>query len=247
MRFKNNIALITGANQGIGQGVAEKLASEGAHVICLDVKDCKETLHRITSTGGSAETAVMDVTQLSEWKQQVSRILNTHGHIDILANIAGVVAQTADTAVELEEAEWDRVIGIDLKGVWFGMKTVIPSMIEKRYGRILNIASLAALRGLPNLFSYSAAKGGVTAITRQTATEYASCGITVNSIAPGTIDTPILAGITDEMRAEFSAAHAIARLGTPRDVAHMAAYLTSPEAEFITGQTFPCDGGWSTK
>ena len=224
MRFKNNIALITGANQGIGQGVAEKLASEGAHVICLDVKDCKETLNRITSAGGSAETAVMDVTQLSEWKQQVSRILNTHGHIDILANIAGVVAQTADTAVELEEAEWDRVIGIDLKGVWFGMKTVIPSMIEKRYGRILNIASLAALRGLPNLFSYSAAKGGVTAITRQAATEYASCGITINSIAPGTIDTPILAGITDEMRAEFSAAHAIARLGTPRDVAHKAAY-----------------------
>ena len=247
MRFKNNIALITGANQGIGQGVAEKLAREGAHVICLDVKDCKETLNRITSAGGSAETTVMDVTQLSEWKQQVSRILNTHGHIDILANIAGVVAQTADTAVELEEAEWDRVIGIDLKGVWFGMKTVIPSMIEKRYGRILNIASLAALRGLPNLFSYSAAKGGVTAITRQAATEYASCGITINSIAPGTIDTPILAGITDEMRAEFSAAHAIARLGTPRDVAHMAAYLTSPEAEFITGQSFPCDGGWSTK
>ena len=247
MRFKNNIALITGANQGIGQGVAEKLASEGAHVICLDVKDCKETLNRITSAGGSAETAVMDVTQLSEWKQQVNKVLKDHGHIDILANIAGVVAQTADTAVELEEAEWDRVIGIDLKGVWFGMKTVIPSMIEKRYGRILNIASLAALRGLPNLFSYSAAKGGVTAITRQAATEYASCGITINSIAPGTIDTPILAGITDEMRAEFSAAHAIARLGTPRDVAHMAAYLTSPEAEFITGQTFPCDGGWSTK
>jgi NAD(P)-dependent dehydrogenase (short-subunit alcohol dehydrogenase family) len=157
------------------------------------------------------------------------------------------VAQTADTEVELGEAEWYRVIRIDLKGVRFGMKTVIPSMIEKRYGRILNIASLAALRGLPNLFSYSAAKGGVTAITRQAATEYASCGITINSIAPGTIDTPILAGITDEMRAEFSAAHAIARLGTPRDVAHMAAYLTSPEAEFITGQTFPCDGGWSTK
>ena len=126
MRFKNNIALITGANQGIGQGVAEKLASEGAHVICLDVKDCKETLHRITSSGGSAETAVMDVTQLSEWKQQVNKVLKDHGHIDILANIAGVVAQTADTAVELEEAEWDRVIGIDLKGVWFGMKTVIP-------------------------------------------------------------------------------------------------------------------------
>jgi NAD(P)-dependent dehydrogenase (short-subunit alcohol dehydrogenase family) len=202
MRFKSNIAVITGANQGIAQGVAEKLASEGAHVICLDIKDCKETLHRITSAGGSAETAVMDVTQLSEWKHQVNKVLKDHGHIDILANIAGVVAQTADTAVELEEAEWDRVIGIDLKGVWLGMKTVIPSMIEKRYGRILNIASLAALRGLPNLFSYSAAKGGVTAI---------------------------------------------ARLGTPRDVAHMAAYLTSPEAEFITGQTFPCDGGWSTK
>jgi len=134
--------------------------SEGTHVICLDIKDCKETLHRITSAGGSAETAVMDVTQLSEWKHQVNKVLKDHGHIDILANIAGVVAQTADTSVELEEAEWDRVIGIDLKGVWLGMKTVIPSMIEKRYGRILNIASLAALRGLPNLFSYSTAKVG---------------------------------------------------------------------------------------
>lgn len=119
------------------------------------------------------------------------------------------------------------------------MKIVIPPMMEKRYGRILNIAALAALRGLPNLFSYSAAKGGVTAITRQAATEYASYGIAINSIARGTIDTPILAGITDEMRAEFSAAHAIARRGTPRDVANMAAYLTSPKAEFISGQTFP--------
>jgi NAD(P)-dependent dehydrogenase (short-subunit alcohol dehydrogenase family) len=244
-RFKGRIAVITGAHQGIGRGVAERLGAEGAHVVCLDLEDCAETMTRITESGGTAERATMDVTDLSQWRREIERIDAHHGRIDVLGNIAGVVATTADTAVDIEQEQWDRMISHDLTSVWYGMKTVLPLMIRNGYGRILNIASLAALRGLPNLFSYSAAKAGVTGMTRQAAVEYAGTGVTINAIAPGTINTPILADITPEMLDQFAAAHAIKRLGTPADIAAMAAYLCSPEADFITGMTYPVDGGWS--
>ncbi|MFN3216149.1 MAG: SDR family NAD(P)-dependent oxidoreductase [Acidimicrobiales bacterium] len=238
-------AIVSGAAQGIGQGIAVRLAADGATVVCLDVQPCDETIDIIENAGGKASFVHHDVTDFGAWERVVRDALAEHGTIDILANVAGVVARTADTAIDLPEDEWDRMIDIDLKGVWFAMKATLPSMIDAGYGRIINIASLAALRGLPNLFSYSAAKGAVAALTRQAAVEYAAHGVTVNAIAPGTIDTPILADITDEMREQFAAAHAINRLGRPSDVAAMAAYFASADGEFITGQCFACDGGWS--
>ena len=244
-RFSGMVAVITGAHQGIGRGVAERLGSEGAHVVCLDLKDCNDTVAAIKAAGGTAERATMDVTDLDQWKAEIRRIDENHGKIDVLGNIAGVVATTADTAVDLEQSQWDRMIAHDLTSVWYGMKTVLPVMIRGGFGRVLNIASLAALRGLPNLFSYSAAKAGVTGMTRQAAVEYAGTGVTVNAIAPGTINTPILQDITPDMLDRFAAAHAIKRLGSPRDIGAMAAYLCSPEADFITGMTYPVDGGWS--
>ena len=244
-RFEGRIAVITGAHQGIGRGVAERLGSEGAHVVCLDLKSCDETVTAISRSGGTAERATMDVTDLAQWTREIARIDAAHGRVDILGNIAGVVATSADTAVDLDQAQWDRMIAHDLTSVWYGMKTVIPVMIRNKFGRVLNIASLAALRGLPNLFSYSAAKAGVTGMTRQAAVEYAGTGVTINAIAPGTINTPILKDITEEMLEQFAAAHAIKRLGTPSDIGAMAAYLCSPEADFITGMTYPVDGGWS--
>ena len=170
------------------------------------------------------------------------------GTVDLLANIAGVVnLLSPDTVVDLTEEAWDDVLGIDLKGVWMGMRAVIPTMQDNGGGRIVNISSLAALRGLPNLASYSAAKGGVIGLTQQAAFEYAPDNILINAIAPGTIDTPILADITEEMIAANSRAHIINRLGKPEEIAAMATYFCTEDANFLTGLTYPVDGGWSVK
>ena len=147
----------------------------------------------------------------------------------------------------LTEERWDHVVGVDLKGVWLGMRAVIPTMIEGGGGRIANVASLAALRGLPNLAAYSAAKGGVAALTRQAAIEYTADNILVNAIAPGTIDTPILSGVLPEHLEQFAAAHAVNRLGRPEEVAAMMVHFFSDDGDFLTGQLYPVDGGWSVK
>ena len=139
------------------------------------------------------------------------------------------------------------MVGVDLKGVWLGMREVIPVMIDQGGGRICNVASMAALRGLPNLAAYSAAKGGVAALTRQAAIEYAEHNVLVNAVAPGTIDTPILAGVQPEHLADFAAAHAINRLGRPEEIAAMMVHFFSDDGDFLTGQLYPVCGGWSVK
>ncbi len=247
MRLKGRIALVSGAHQGIGQGVALRYAQEGAMVYCADIGNCVETLKLIKDAGGRSKAVALQVTDHQAWQSVVDGIIAAESKIDILANVAGVVARGTDSALDLSLDEWDRVIGIDLKGVWLGMRSVLPHMRKAKYGRIVNVSSMASLRGLPGLFVYSTAKGGVAAMTRQAAVDYAREGITVNAIAPGTIDTPILADITDEMREQFVATHAIPRFGLPSDIAAMAAFLGSDDASFVTGLNIPCDGGWSVK
>lgn len=249
MRLEGRAALVTGAAQGIGKAAALRFAREGAVVVCADIQEtCEITAKEIEQAGGSSIAVVMDVTQADPWEHTVGSMVDRFGRIDLLANIAGVVARDGpDTVVELTEERWDHVLCVDLKGVWLGMRAVIPSMIAQGGGRIANVASLAALRGLPNLAAYSAAKGGVAALTRQAAIEYVSHNILVNAIAPGTIDTPILAGVQPEHLKAFAAAHAINRLGRPGEVAAMMVHLFSDDGDFLTGQVFPVDGGWSVK
>ena len=248
MRLIGKVGIVTGANQGIGRATALRWAEEGAAIVCADIKEECRTHEEIEAKGGTAVTVLMDTRVAEDWTRTVDATIDRFGTVDLLANIAGVVNMLSpDTVVGLTEEAWDNVLATDLKGVWLGMRAVIPTMQAKGGGRIVNISSLAALRGLPNLASYSAAKGGVISLTQQAAFEYAPDNILINAIAPGTIDTPILADVTEEMIAANSRAHIINRLGKPEEIAGMATFLCTADAEFITGLTYPVDGGWSVK
>ncbi|MDC3729123.1 SDR family NAD(P)-dependent oxidoreductase [Rhodococcus sp. C26F] len=247
MSLNGKIAIVTGAAQGIGQATAKRLASEGATVIAADIQDASATVDAIAQLGGKAHAYELDVRVMNSWADTVREVIDGHGRVDLLANVAGVVNMLSeDSVVGLTEEAWDNVINTDLKGVWLGMRAVIPHMIERGGGRIVNISSMAALRGLPNLASYSAAKGGVVSLTKQAAFEYGPHNILINAICPGTIDTPILADITDEMREANANAHIVRRLGLPEEIASMVAYLMR-EGSFLTGEIYPVDGGWAAK
>ncbi|MBS9372229.1 SDR family NAD(P)-dependent oxidoreductase [Rhodococcus sp. B50] len=247
MSLNGKIAIVTGAAQGIGEATAKRLASEGATVVTADIQDSTRTVDTILELGGKAEAHHLDVRIKDNWTEVVREVVERHGRVDLLANVAGVVNMLSeDSVVGLTEEAWDHVVGTDLKGVWLGMQAVIPGMIERGGGRIVNIASMAALRGLPNLASYSAAKGGVVSLTKQAAFEYGEKNILINAICPGTIDTPILADITDEMRQANANAHIVRRLGEPAEIASMVAYLMR-EGSFLTGEIYPVDGGWAAK
>lgn len=247
-RFDGKVAVVTGGVQGIGRGVALRLASEGATVVIGDLQDDDTTAREIVAAGGKAAHVVMDVRKPGDWKRLVDEAVGGFGGVHALGNIAGVTNTLGpDNVVDLDEAGWHHVVDTDLKGVWLGMQAVIPRMLENGDGAILNIGSMAALKGLENLAAYSAAKGGVVSLTQQAAMEFSPRGIRVNCICPGTIDTPILAGITEGMRQNFVAAHLIPRLGTPEDIAAAAAFLLSDDASFCTGEILPVDGGWNAK
>jgi NAD(P)-dependent dehydrogenase (short-subunit alcohol dehydrogenase family) len=239
-------AIVTGAGRGIGKAIATKLADQGAYLVCTDVADADTTAKEITDGGGSAVGHEHDVRDWAGWQQIVDEAMEATGSVDILVNNAGVRSLVPDNAINQDEDNWDRVVDINLKGPWLGMKAALPHMVDGDGGRIVNIASLASVLGLINLCAYSASKGGVLSMSRQVAIEYARQGVTVNSIGPGITSTPGMhANLTDEMHKQFTEAVPMGRLGDPNDQAAMVAYLVGPEAGYITGQYFAVDGGWT--
>lgn len=242
---EGKVVLITGAGSGIGKVVAETFAENKAKVVCLDIKGAEETAEKLNSSGYEAHAIEMNVSKLEDWEKARDQVISQYGRIDVLCNIAGI--SEAVDIVDLEEADFDKMMNVNLKGPYFGMKVVLPEFVKQSSGKIVNIASLAAHVGLTGLPSYSASKGGVIAMTRQVAVEYAPKNIQINAISPGIINTPILANNPPEVTKQFTDATPAGRLGEPKEIANLVMYLSSPEADFITGQAIKVDGGWGSQ
>lgn len=243
----NAVALVTGAAAGIGQGVAIRLARDGAVVMCADINDPEETLSAIAATGGQAEAVHLDVSSAKSWENAVGQATERRGGIDWLANIAGVPNTFGiDRVTDVTEDAWDFVLATNLKSVWLGMREVIPQMIRRGGGRIVNTSSVAGLRGIPAMAAYSASKGGIDALTRQAAVDYAADGILINSIAPGATLTSAMRAQPAEVQAAYTAGHLVGRLIEPGEIASMISFLFR-EGDVNTGHTYPVDFGWTAR
>lgn len=250
MWLEDKAAIITGAASGQGKATSLLAAAHGAGVVCLDVDDPGPTVEEIESRGGRAYGVQGDVRDAAAWESAVQLAGRELGGVYLLGNVAGVcpAAQNrVDTVLGVTEEEWQRVLDVNLKGVWLGMRAVLPVMIERGEGRIVTVASLAATCGLQNVAAYSASKAGVVGLTRQAAVEYARSGIRINAINPGSVDTPMNKDIPPDQLAEYLAGTPLGRPGRAEDIAATIVFLASPGADFITGQTIGVDGGWSVR
>ena len=246
-RLDDKVAIITGAGAGMGRIAAIEFAKEGAKVVVAEyvAESGEETVRMIKEAGGEAIFIKTDVSKTEDVKRMIKITVDTYGKLDVLYNNAGVVAEMAPT-VESTEENFDKTIAVNLKGVWLGMKYAIPEMLKTGGGSIINTASQAGERGTPNVPAYSASKGGILALSRGTAMEYATKNIRVNCINPGLIATPMMADqLKDnpELREKYLAAIPQGRLGKPEEVALAALFLASGESSHITGQVLVVDGG----
>ena len=244
--LSGKVALITGAGSGIGRGTALHAAAEGMHVVVADIKNADGVVEEIQAAGGAATSAALDTTDAGAWGLLVDQIVRDHGGVDLLVNCAGIV-QPIDNAASTSDEDWARIVGVNQTGYFYGMRAVIPSMQERGGGAIVNIASVAGLVGMQNVFTYSATKGAVIAMSRQAAIEYAPSKIRINVICPGIIATPILGDITPELKAYCESQTPLARMGEPIDIGATAVHLGRPESSFITGQVIAIDGGWTAQ
>lgn len=242
--LQGQVALVTGASRGIGRAIAERLAQEGALVLVNYVQQqaaAEETCAAIVANGGRAALCRFDIANGAEVTAAIQEAVERHGKIDVLVNNAGLSID--NLLLRLKEEEWDRVIAVNLKGVFLCTKAVLRSMLKQKGGRIINLTSVVAQTGNAGQAAYTAAKAGVIGFTKTMAKEVASRSITVNAVAPGFIATDMTGSLPEQVKSGYLSLIPAGRWGTTAEVAELVAFLAGPFAGYITGQVINVNGG----
>jgi len=249
MNLKDKVAIVTGARRGIGEAIALKLAEGGAKVVVTDIskEDCQKVVEKIKSLGSEGLALKLDVTKEDEIKSVVKETKEKFGKVDILVNNAGIFMQ--NNLEDMETSEINKMLDINLRGAIMCIKHVLPGMKEQKYGKIVNISSIAGFVGFDLSSIYCASKGALVNLTRELALDLGPYKINVNGVAPGVIATEMTKDmLSDEkIKAALLLNIPYGRIGKSEDIASAVAFLVSDESEYITGQTLVVDGGWLVK
>ncbi len=243
MSLQGRVAIVTGAAQGIGRAIAERLAQVGADIAVADLDPgrCQETVCAVEKLGRKALNIKVNVADASDAKAMVEQVLKAWGKIDILVNNAGITRD--GLLLRMKEDDWNLVLQVNLNGTFNCTKAVLQSMTKQRYGRIVNIASIVGLTGNAGQANYSASKAAVIGFTKTVGREYASRNVTVNAVAPGFIDTAMTHGLPADVKEMLQKQIPLGRLGTPEDIAAAVRFLVSEDAAYITGHVLHVNGG----
>ncbi len=251
--LQGKISLVTGAASGIGRATSLVMAREGATVVVSDINadGAEETLSDIKAMGGDGTVILADVSRPNDVAALIAQTVAAYGKLDCAYNNAGIEGFMAGRLHEYPEDQWDRLIDVNVKGVWLCLKHEIPQMIQQGGGAIVNTASAAGLVGSRRLSAYVASKHAVVGLTKAAALEYAQDGIRINAVCPGIIDTPMMSRLIGGREADYEATipirQPIGRLGTPEEIAESVTWLCSPAASLVTGLAMAVDGGFTAQ